>query len=102
MIPKQLNTTKFIKYCEKNMIYAVNERKGKTFLIDELLEEYNKKETKEDIKKNLHTIIQNEVELYNEVPKMTPSALADHLLKQILSDNTLNLIKTYIKQTEDW
>lgn len=102
MIPKTINTQDFLNFCkEKGYIIHEKGTNIKIYTPKEVLQQYDEYETQKDIKKNLHKIILEEIELYKKVTKMTESALADHIINKILSEYGLNLIKHYIESMED-
>ena len=102
MIPKTINTQDFLNFCkEKGYIIHEKGTNIKIYTPKEVLQQYDEYETQKDIKKNLHKIVLEEIELYKKVTKMTESALADHIVTKLLSYEGLELIILYSKLKEE-
>lgn len=102
MLPKTINTQDFLNFCkEKGYIIHEKGTNIKIYTLKEVLQQYDEYETQKDIKKNLHKIVLEEIELYKKVTKMTESALADHIVDKLLSYEGLELINLYSKLKEE-
>lgn len=106
MLPKRINPTDFIKFCEGHN-YVINIKTNHDHYtpnkrsVREVFHEYNDYVTAKDISKNIHSIIEKEIDLYEKVSGMTPRALADHITTKLLSDSGLELLKKFIELKED-